>query len=221
MTELIPADAATLIILRNREEVLLGMRNSNHVFMPHRYVFPGGRVDAQDRLAPCPLRLSTQVETALLQSVDEDGARALAMAAVRETWEESGLALGHFVEESLSTDQTGWQAFFELGFAPALDHLHYLGRAITPPGRSRRFDARFFVVDASHITGELKGNGELGNLHWVKLRDYHDLFLADITRLILQLLADQLAPGATPATVMPQYEHYLGSELIELRWLEL
>ena len=48
-----PRDAATLIIIRDRRQVLLGLRSAGHVFMPHNYVFPGGRVDAGDARVPC------------------------------------------------------------------------------------------------------------------------------------------------------------------------
>ena len=53
-----PRDAATLIIVRDTTEVLLGVRNARHVFMPHRYVFPGGRVDAGDARVPAPWSLT-------------------------------------------------------------------------------------------------------------------------------------------------------------------
>ena len=51
-----PRDAATLIIIRDDREVLLGVRTAHHVFMPHCYVFPGGRVDPGESVEQAALR---------------------------------------------------------------------------------------------------------------------------------------------------------------------
>ena len=72
--------------------------------------------------------------------------------------------LGEKAEVPVHTSSVHWQPFFGLGVVPALDKLEYVARAITPPNRVRRYDARFFLVDARHVTGELKGNGELEDL---------------------------------------------------------
>jgi 8-oxo-dGTP pyrophosphatase MutT (NUDIX family) len=191
-----PRDAATLIILRNRREVLLGCRAAGHIFMPHRYVFPGGRVDAGDARVSAPFSLNPQTSQLLRQSLSPARARALAMAAVRETFEETGLILGRPVERTISTRSSHWQPFYNTGMAPALDQLEYFARAVTPPNRVRRFDARFFVVDERHISGELRGNGELEDLQWVDLEEVDNFKLASITRLILLLLRRDLTGSA-------------------------
>jgi 8-oxo-dGTP pyrophosphatase MutT (NUDIX family) len=213
-----PRDAATLIIIRDRREVLLGMRNARHVFMPHRYVFPGGGVDSGDARVACPIALPELAEQRLMQSTSKARARALAMAAVRETYEETGLILGARCQVPLRTRSPHWRAFYGAGFVPALDKLDYFARAITPPGMVRRFDARFFTVDANHVCGELDGNGELGDLHWVNLADIHTLQLAPITELVLHLLGQFLPPKdkAKGLADTARYRELIGRELVEL-----
>jgi 8-oxo-dGTP pyrophosphatase MutT (NUDIX family) len=153
-------------MVRDNREVLLGVRSAGHVFMPHMYVFPGGRVDAGDARVACPRKLRPEVLARLTASCSPARARALAMTAVRETFEETGLVLGHRVRTPPATRSAGWQPFFGAGFVPALDRMDYVARAITPPNEVRRYDARFFLVDADHMSGELRGNGELEDLHW-------------------------------------------------------
>jgi 8-oxo-dGTP pyrophosphatase MutT (NUDIX family) len=213
-----PRDAATLIIVRHDKQVLLGRRNAKHLFMPHRYVFPGGKVDAGDARVPCPLPLSRDVEQRLTASVSAPRARALAMAAVRETFEETGLIVGQPSSRPPRSRSPHWQPFFNTGHVPALNRLQYFARAVTPPGMVRRFDARFFVCSADDVSGELSGNGELGHLHWVNLANAGKLQLAPITRLVLGLLAQHLDPGAARTTEAALYRELAGRELLELHW---
>ena len=96
-----PRDAATLIIVdgaSGEPRVLLGRRRADMVFMPGRYVFPGGRVDPADKhiaveddLKPGDLK---KLMVAMKGPASETRARALALAAVRETFEEAGLLIG-------------------------------------------------------------------------------------------------------------------------------
>jgi len=210
-----PKDAATLIILRNQREVLLGKRSSNHVFMPQRYVFPGGRVDAGDARVPCPINLRTDVMDRLTDSTSPARARALAMAAVRETYEETGLVLGVPHGSSVRSRSPNWAPFFDLGVVPALDRMDYFARAVTPPDRVRRFDARFFLVDAEYLSGELKGNGELEDLRWVDLDHVKELPLASITALVLQVLGQRLRGEDPEQESTALFRSLRGSELIE------
>ena len=84
--------------------------------------------------------------------------------------------------------------FYDSGHAPALDRLTYIHRAVTPPGRPRRFNARFFVIDAEHVRGDLsEGSGELLKLHWVRLADAQRLKLRPITALVLREIEARLA----------------------------
>ena len=210
-----PRDAATLIIVRQQREVLLGVRSSKHVFMPHMYVFPGGRVDAGDARVPSPVSLRSEVESKLTRSVTSARARALAMTAVRETFEETGLVVGAPAKTPLRSRSRHWQPFYDTGMVPALDKLDYVARAITPPNEVRRFDARFFLVDAEHVSGELNGNGELEDLQWVKLDQASKLALSPITELVLNLLKERLRGDSIALDQIPFYRELFGKELIE------
>ncbi len=210
-----PRDAATLIIVREQREVLLGVRSAGHVFMPHMYVFPGGRVDAGDARVPCPVGLRPDVEAKLTQSTTAARARALAMTAVRETFEETGLVVAHDAEIPIETRSPHWRPFFQGRVVPALDRLDYVARAITPPNRVRRYDARFFMVDAKHTRGELKGNGELEDLRWVELHAAHRLALSPITELVLRLLERRITGKPSDLQQVPFFRELNGKELIE------
>ena len=213
-----PRDAATLIILRQRREVLLGRRNAQHVFMPHRYVFPGGRVDAGDARVACPVNLSRATQGQLQRSVTAPRAQALAMAAVRETFEETGFILGKRCSSPPQTRSPHWQPFFDTGHVPALDRLRYFARAITPPGMVRRFDARFFLCHERDLHGSLRGNGELTDLRWVPLNEVDTLPLAPITQLVLGLVRQGLDAKTAASEQSALYRELAGRELIELHW---
>jgi 8-oxo-dGTP pyrophosphatase MutT (NUDIX family) len=210
-----PRDAATLIIVRERREVLLGVRSAGHVFMPHLYVFPGGRVDSGDARVPCPRPLRPEVEKKLLRSTSAARARALAMTAVRETFEETGLMLGERAGMPIRSRSPHWKPFFDQDQVPALHRLDYVARAITPPNRVRRYDARFFMVDAEHVGGELSGNGELEDLRWVNLKAAHRLALSPITELVLNLLAQRISGEPDSVEKIPFFRALNGKELIE------
>jgi len=191
-----PRDAATLIIVRGGEQVLMGIRNAKHAFMPNKYVFPGGRVDRADGQVRSPLNLKSDVAEKLERGCTPNRARAIGMAVVRETFEETGLILGADLGVSSTTRSPNWRSFYETGFVPALDKIDYIARAVTPPGRPRRFDARFFMADAEHLVGDLYGNGELLNLTWVPLKDALELDLPNITQLMIRFIRKRIEDGA-------------------------
>jgi len=186
-----PRDAATLVLYRREADglrVLMGQRSAGHKFMPDRYVFPGGRIDRSDyRVAPAT-PLQPRVEDILARSAGPVKARALALAAVRETFEETGLIVGRRTEVAPRRVPENWRPFFEAGFAPALDGLEYFTRAVTPPFRPIRFNARFFMVEASEVAGELKGSGELLYLDWLPVAKAQELPLPNITKYVLEHL---------------------------------
>jgi 8-oxo-dGTP pyrophosphatase MutT (NUDIX family) len=162
--------AASLLVWRRSGEtveILMGMRGSRHRFMPNRLVFPGGAVDRADLSAACATGLSPRTERALHRNANAKLARGLGIAAARELLEETGLSLGT---------------------PPMLDGLDYLARAVTPADSPIRFNARFFCVPASRVTGTLGGDGELDNLRFYGMVEALALDLAAPTRRMLEQL---------------------------------
>ncbi len=212
-----PRDAATLILVRDNTEVLLGLRSRKHVFMPHRFVFPGGAVDPGDGRVPRPVALREPVQKKLARGCSTHRGHALAMAAVRETWEETGLLLGRESNNPPQSRSPHWRDFYAQGLVPALDVLDYVARAITPPQRVRRFDARFFLADARHAQGELRGNGELEELAFVPLDEVHKLPLASVTAALLERLAPRLRRTSrnTVDDTVPLIRNVRGQHIIE------
>ncbi len=215
-----PRDAATLIILRGKgrdTQVLMGQRHAGHKFMPNKFVFPGGRVDPADCRYRPARDLHPQVAEKLLKAMRRQPsparARGLAMAAVRETFEETGLIIGDPIDGHPVSRSQGWRAFAETGHVPRLDGLRYLARAITPPGRPRRFDTRFLVVAADQVRNiddpVVTGSEELLQPHWLTIPDALTLDLPRITTIVLGQLRDLVTESqsvlATDAPVPFQY----------------
>ncbi len=188
-----PRDAATLILIRPRAagvpEILMGKRSAAHRFMPGKYVFPGGRVDLADSRLAHETDLRPEVLARVAQHGGERLARALARAAIRETFEEAGLLLARPSATRRRSSAPGWNGFLGLGFEPDLSALTYVARAITPPYRDRRFDTRFFIADADALAEPPEtaraASGELLELAWVSLDQARRLDLPTITRAVL------------------------------------
>jgi 8-oxo-dGTP pyrophosphatase MutT (NUDIX family) len=195
-----PKDAATLILTRggSRPEVLMGRRAPGHVFMASKWVFPGGRIDRSDFTAAATGALSSDVARRLESELPARRARALALTAVRETFEETGLILGR---PAPSASVAGpWREYRQAGALPDLSVLSYIARAITPPGRARRFDARFFMAPAEALlTPEpTAGSGELDEIAWLPRDQAHALELRVITRFVMGELAERLTQPNRP-----------------------
>ncbi|MEO1000204.1 MAG: NUDIX hydrolase, partial [Pseudomonadota bacterium] len=189
-------DAATVILMRRDAaagpRVLMGQRGAKAAFMPSKFVFPGGALDPEDHVPDLGTPLAPRCTARLEARAPAGLARPLARAAVREVWEETGLALGTrdpAAEAAAGTAPEGWRAFLGRGLLPRLDALSFVFRAVTPPGRTRRFDARFFLADAGAIEGDPDdfsgAEAELSHLHWVPLREARDLELPFITEVVL------------------------------------
>jgi 8-oxo-dGTP pyrophosphatase MutT (NUDIX family) len=209
-----PKDAATLIIWRKPAasvEVLMGARHQRHTFMPERYVFPGGRVDPNDSRVRVAAPLASHVAGQLQRKLTPARAKAMAVAAVRETFEETGLVIGGPDPAPGTPPPAGWEKFFAAGFAPALDRIDYIARAVTPPIRPVRFNARFFMVEARYVTGDLSGSGELNDIRWFPLEEAQKLELPNITRRVLRHIGELVAnpPPRTEAATVPCF-HYIG-----------
>lgn len=213
-----PRDAATLILVRrdtSTPRVLMGKRHQAHKFLPGKFVFPGGRVDAGDcRITP-ELTLPADVSMKLLASMKGKPsigrAVGIALAAVRETFEEVGLIVGQ-PGPAPKTRNVAWQQFYATGHAPDLRGLRLLARAVTPPGRPRRFDTRFFVADAAILANMdapvVPETDELLAPHWVSIDEALQLDLPWITGQILRRLEtalDDKDPFGSQRPVCYQY----------------
>ncbi|UCI05324.1 NUDIX hydrolase [Mesorhizobium sp. B1-1-8] len=207
-----PRDAATLILLDRRGSdvlVLMGRRHAGHAFMPGKFVFPGGRTDPADSRIPVAASLHRDEEARLASGPGRASparARAIALSAIRETYEEAGLLLGR--KGPFATARRDWQGFVEHGVAPSLDILRFIARAITPPNRVRRFDTRFFSAWRDDVAVELPGGGptdELEELVWLPLVEARKVDIPDITRMILEELEKRLAhdPLLRPGGAVP------------------
>jgi 8-oxo-dGTP pyrophosphatase MutT (NUDIX family) len=222
-----PRDAATLIVVQHSDRgaarVLMGKRHAAHRFMPGKFVFPGGRVEPEDRRMTAAGALDAQVEQKLNIRVPRPSpgfARALALAAIRETFEETGLVIG--VEDYGAPENPppgAWTRFAATGVHPALDDIDFLARAITPPGRPRRFDARFLVIDArfiaKRIDGAVHSEAELVELVWTPLDEARKLDLPGITHSALDDLAQAIEGGFDTRRPRPFYREIRGKRLRE------
>jgi 8-oxo-dGTP pyrophosphatase MutT (NUDIX family) len=195
-----PRNAATLILVRHDKgepQVLMGRRAEGHVFMASKWVFPGGRVDGGDITAPSATELRPEIISHPALGASRGVARGLGIAAVRETFEEAGLMLATPTTYKTAPPRI-WRDFAEKGVGPDLAALSFIARAITPPGRSRRFDARFFLADASallHMEPET-GDRELDEIAWLRLSDTGGFDLPQITRFVLGEVTEHLEnPG--------------------------
>lgn len=201
-----PRDAATLILVDHAgpaPRVLMGRRRPDLAFMPGKYVFPGGRVDPTDAKAPACDHLPEALEARLLVRMrgrpSRRRARALAMTAVRETFEETGLLVGTPGDASADGLPEIWADYLGQGIVPALSPLRLVARAITPPGRPRRFDTRFFTAPADAIGKRLPldcaPDGELEDICWLTFDAARDLDLPRITHVVLDGIEADLAAG--------------------------
>jgi len=197
-----PRDAATLIIVRRdgpKPRLLMGRRHGGHDFMPDKWVFPGGRVDRSDFRAPYATPLRPEVAARLEKTAPASRAHALAMAAVRETFEETGLLLAK--PAPVRPGAGPWREFMQFGAAADLDALDFVARAITPPYRPKRFDARFMYAEADRLLSLDRASdcGELDEIAWVELEETLSLDLPGITRFVVQELAERLKTPDRPA----------------------
>jgi 8-oxo-dGTP pyrophosphatase MutT (NUDIX family) len=255
-------DAATMMVIDRTgkiPKVLVGRRHHGHVFMPGKYVFPGGRVERADRRAAAATALDGRVEARLMREVRHPSAeksRSFALAAVREVFEETGLALGSRMARSLAArpakgpvtrpaasggvlppfsawdarppKQRGakdegdaasdeWAKFAGTGVVPDLAGVHFVARAITPPGRPRRFDARFFAIDADAIAARIDGvvgpDTELVELVWLPIDESLVLDMGEITLVMLEELKIRTVAGFGHDLPVPFYRMQRGKRL--------
>lgn len=198
-------NAATIIMLRDRHgtpSVLMGQRGAGAAFMPSKFVFPGGAVDDVDHTIP----MGAAIGSTCRDRLAEDSALpadALAAAAIRELWEETGQVLG--APGKWPDAPQGWRGFAATGHQPNGAALTYIFRAITPPGLPRRFDARFFLADADALISDpddfSQAEDELSHLHWAPLAEVRALDLPFITEVVLAEVSALVGQDGPPASV--------------------
>lgn len=219
-----PRDAATLILIDRSSgdaKVLLGRRHAGHVFMPDMLVFPGGRVDPTDHRIALGTALHPAVERQLSIGSKRSAARgrALAVAAVRELYEETGLCLGSFAGEPPQVHDLKLH-FTKLGLRPELGALRLVARAITPPGRVRRYDTFFFAAEVSAVRHSIRdvigADTELVELVWLPIAEAEAADVPSITKMVLADLKEQLAAGFGPGIPVPFYRFERGSRQRDL-----
>jgi 8-oxo-dGTP pyrophosphatase MutT (NUDIX family) len=209
-----PRDAATLILLDDaggHVRILLGRRSRHHAFMPGRFVFPGGRTDPADARVQVAADLHPDERLKLTGTgsrASEVRARAIALSAIRETYEEAGFLIGR--AGAFATRNPGWLGFAEHGVLPSLDRLRYVARAVTPPGRVRRFDTRFLAAWKRDVAIELPDGGptdELEELAWFDIAEAKQLEVPLITKTVLADLENRLRadPELKPGGAVPYY----------------
>ncbi|MDP1874008.1 NUDIX hydrolase [Phenylobacterium sp.] len=200
-----PRDAATIILVRRdaaKPRVLMGKRNSGHDFMPNLWVFPGGRIDRADFRAPYATDLRPEVAAKFDRHIKPGRGRALAMAAIRETFEEAGLLLA---KKTPSRPGVGpWREFLAQGAMADLEAMEIIARAVTPPMLAKRFDTWFLMADAERLVSldRQPDCGELEEIAWVDFDDALGLELPMVTRTMIKEAVLRLDDPERPSPYM-------------------
>lgn len=200
-----PRDAATLIVVRRdaaKPRLLMGRRHEGHSFMPGKWVFPGGRIDKSDFRAPYVGDLPEETLRRLTHGAPEGRARALALAAIRETFEETGLLIA---KPAPARPAAGpWREFLAQNAIADISSLQMVARAITPPSLPKRFDARFLLAPAEALMSleRQPDCGELDEIAWVDLDEALALELPSITRFVVKEIGERMENPDRPALFM-------------------
>lgn len=172
-----PRPAATLVLIRETStqplQTLMVKRHQDIAFAGGAFVFPGGRVDSADHLVAA-----------------RDGDDAFKIAAIRETFEESGILLANHAATGLAVTREiadrviaqyrraicqGEVSFAEMlqneNLVTATERLVPYARWITPPGRSKRFDTHFFIADYREDQSANHDGGEITETIWISPLD--------------------------------------------------
>ncbi|MDC3003210.1 NUDIX hydrolase [Paracoccaceae bacterium] len=210
--------AATVIVVRSKHKnpsVLMGQRGVNAAFMPSKFVFPGGAVDDQDLSIDIKKSINEVCKKRLLKENENGSWSGLVAAAIRELFEETGQIIG--VEEEWSEVPSNWEEFAKTGYVPDASNMSFVFRAITPPGRPRRFDARFFLIQAEELRTNLDdfsmASDELSHLQWIPLKDTKNFDLPFITQVVLAEVTGNLMKSGPPARV-PFFQNTTEESLI-------
>ncbi len=225
-----PRDAATLVILdRSQKEprVLVGKRHEKSAFLPGKFVFPGGRLDLDDKNMASVGKLDAVSLRRLGKRVvrpSKHRPRALVLTAIREACEETGFLFGRKVKRDALPEKypADWQAFIDNGVVPDLSALTFAARAITPPGRARRFDTRFFFADRKSIAGRCGDpsgpDSELVELKWIRLSEAKDNpDMPTISKVVLIEIEQRLKSRAPLPVPFYSFKRGIGFRRFEIR----
>ena len=210
--------AATVILVRESEpsfQIFMLKRTSQAAFASGMFVFPGGRVDGDDHLHKYDrYRVGPSQEQAPQVEALGYEWRGFWIAALRETFEEAGLILaydsaGEMVSLASDKDYTRFQEYREPlhrhklslleicqteNLKLAVDRVHFYNRFVTPLGRPRRFDTRFFIASAPEEQRGRHDEMETVESIWItpqealKLHEQKELGLKNVTRIQLEKL---------------------------------
>jgi 8-oxo-dGTP pyrophosphatase MutT (NUDIX family) len=218
-TPVTPRHAASLVLLRDGVdglEVLMGRRPLTARFMPGVYVFPGGGVEADDFRFRSSRPLPGHVTARLTRKAEPALAHALAWAALRETWEETGLMFGCPGAAEGAVDCEALSAFTASGLTPDLAGLDYLMRAVTPRYAPIRFNTRFFIADGAAVAGSIKQLTELEVVGWRLIDEALDLKIVNVTEIVLEQAQRywQAKPPPDPARTTLMFTQHNPDEVI-------
>ena len=200
-----PRNAATLFIIRRdgpKPRVLMGKRNAGHDFMPNLWVFPGGRIDPSDYRAPYATDLRQETAAKFEAHMRPSKARALGLAAIRETFEEAGLLLAKAAPPRPAAG--GWREFLAQGAMADLEALTIIYRAVTPPVLAKRFDTWFLMADAERLISleRQPDCGELEEIAWFEFEAAEELNLPMVTRSVIKEAQARLEEPNRPIPYM-------------------
>lgn len=200
-----PRVASTIVLLQGPKDnprILMGQRAKRHDFMPSVYVFPGGRVDRCDSYMPYVGDLSPRTETILEAVYPPRRARAIVLATLRETWEETGLMLGRKARSPRNPKDPSWQAYVDADVLPDISGIEVFGRAITPPHRHKRFDTWFFINHLDEDTPPATADSqELLNVNWFTFDEIEVLNTHRATDMMLAVLKQYLSYDTAPQKI--------------------
>jgi 8-oxo-dGTP pyrophosphatase MutT (NUDIX family) len=215
-------------------EILMLRRVAEAAFAGGMYVFPGGRVDSDDHLHLFDVhrRGPTPAQEAQCRALGDEW-RGYWIAGIRESFEEAGVLLAYDAAGRLvDHEESGMRARLEqyrhalhaghLGLDEicarerltlAVDRMHFFNRWITPEGRPRRFDTRFFVAVAPPGQRELHDDQETVESLWISAdeaiarNDAGDLGLMAVTRRQLETLAAYRTVAELEAMILGRKEY--------------
>ena len=222
-----PKRSASLILIDRQgstPRLLLGRRDSSQKFMPDKYVFPGGKTDRHDHRMTVVADLQDSDRQRLMSALGSRAshakARSIALSAIRETQEETGLLLG--AHHSVPISAVGWSAFTTNSLAPDLSLFRLIARAVTPPIYRHRYDTHFFATFRDQSLHEahsrLTPSDELLDPNWFTFLQAKKLDLPEITRTILHDIETRLMsdPDLSGDSLIPYYAMSRGKMLRKL-----